>query len=222
MTIPKPQYINGLTTAETMQLSLDYAAAPETFEEAKRFHGIFIDDIDIFREQLLTVLVAENTHDSQHADFRRLEDRINEVYKNPKGTRTGTAIGSLGYTAIAAASAKIRDDAKDLVDLRLQADISGEMISTAFADYMKERLPRQSKASFNGSVYEWPDDIVMSRSKEARRVDLTVYGSLNVLAKYFEKYAKQNGNPEVIINPKHVTPKGWLNFINNLTILTRY
>lgn len=221
----QPQLVNGLTFAEATQLSLDFLAAPEAFAEARRFHGIYVDDVDDFRVQLTELIAQDSTQNQRHLIYRQIEASINALIPH-----TSVAAAALG-----AASAELEDKRHALAESKDRVFGYGREICVGFAAHMLSRLPGVASASLNGTTYEWGDGklydldegyYVMTRSKNTvGHTLLSVYGDSDLYQKVAHHYLVHNTQKVAKrkeIHPRMVEAKDWLAFVNNLSALTRF
>lgn len=198
-----------LRPAEVMQLSMDYEADPEAFEEIIRFRGKYIDELEMVDSQVKSFVDAQDIHDKREVSYKIIESRLNpgdEVVK----------------VAIAAAAGFVIRSRQELIDQRVELLTSGEALSTTMASYLAdpERLPGRRGVRINGIVYEFGEGLILSRRAERTGWRVTVFGTTAAMTAYSQKHYKPPEKQTIF--PRLAEPQDWQKLLDNLEVVSKF
>ena len=211
----RAQLIDGLTTAEIMQLSMDYEASPEAFKEAGIFHARYVGDITALRQDLEELITETGKQNERQVAMRHM-DELSAMGPNP----------DLDDAALGEAFGELISHRQALVKRQETVFGYGEDVSTTFATHMLDSLPEITAASLNGTTYEWVDGYVTTRGQTpAKHTQLNVYAGSGLCAVLAHKYIVHNTQKirdRKEIQVRMVSPEDWLRFLNDLAVVTKF
>lgn len=201
----KPELHNGMTIAESMQVSMDYFGTDQVGDELIRFHGIHVEKIESFADQLKTYRGLEQEHSKKQESYRNLHDWAS----NPDKV-ISAALRASGVMVFESKS-ELQTESEKLAD-------EGTGLSIAVRDYFKERMLDCKEIIINGTAYSLEYEVLTINKGKY----ILTLGSGEVFKAIARRVYICKGLDDVKQNAKHPTPADWETLVANLQTVARF